>query len=53
MPAQRKVGTHTVEDVDQYILRDLLAPIWHTKPEAATKALNRLNLTLTHAEARG
>ena len=41
-----KIGKTAVEDVDQHALRDLLAPIWHSKPEAATKALNRLNLTL-------
>lgn len=48
-----KIGARAIEEVDQHVLRDLLAPIWHTKPEAAAKALNRLNLTLTHAAALG
>jgi len=48
-----KIGSHPVEDVDQHSLRDLLAPIWRSKPEAAAKTLNRLNLTLTHAAALG
>jgi integrase len=48
-----KIGDRAIEDVDQHALRDLLAPIWHTKPEAAAKALNRLSLTFTHAAALG
>ncbi len=48
-----KIGDRAIEDVDQHALRDLLAPIWHTKPEAAAKALNRLSLTFTHAGALG
>lgn len=48
-----KIGKTAVEDLDQHALRDLLAPIWHSKPESAAKALNRLSLTLTHAAALG
>lgn len=48
-----KIGKRPVEDLDQHILRELLAPIWHAKPEAAAKALNRINLTLVHAAALG
>ena len=48
-----KIGSRAVEDVDQHVLRELLSPIWHSKPESAAKALNRLNLTLTHATALG
>ncbi|NSY37558.1 tyrosine-type recombinase/integrase [Leisingera sp. ANG59] len=48
-----KIGTYPVEDIDQHILKNLLEPIWHTKPEASSKALNRLNLTLKHAAALG
>lgn len=48
-----KIGSYPVEQLDQHVLKDLLAPLWHTKPEAAVKALNRLNLTLKHAAALG
>lgn len=48
-----KIGNHAIEDVDQRALKNLLEPLWHTKPEVATKALNRLNLTLRHAAALG
>lgn len=48
-----QIGSKAIEDVDQHLLRGLLAPIWHDKPEAASKALNRMNLTLRHAAALG
>jgi len=48
-----KIGSKAIEDVDQHILKDLLEPIWHEKPQAASKALNRVNLTLKHAAALG
>jgi integrase len=48
-----KIGSYPVEQVDQHVLKELLSPIWHAKPEAAAKALNRLNLTLKHAAALG
>lgn len=48
-----KIGSYPVEDVDQHVLKELLAPIWHEKPEAAVKALNRINLALKHAAATG
>jgi integrase len=48
-----KIGSYPVEDVDQHVLKDLLDPLWHTKPVAATKALNRMSLTLKHAAAMG
>ncbi len=48
-----KIGSKAIEDVDQHMLRELLGPIWHQKPQAASKALNRLNLTLKHAAALG
>lgn len=48
-----KIGSYPIEDVDQHILKNLLEPIWHEKPDAAAKALNRLNLTLKHAAALG
>lgn len=47
------LGRYPVEDIDQHHLKGVLAPIWHTKPSAAEKALNRVNLTLKHAAALG
>ena len=48
-----RIGSKAIEDLDQHVLKDILAPIWHKKPQAASKALNRINLTLKHAAALG
>ena len=48
-----RIGNNAVEEIDQHILTEVLAPIWHSKPGAAVKALNRINLTLKHAAALG
>ena len=48
-----KIGTLAIEDLDQHRLKELLDPIWHAKPEAAAKALNRLGLALKHSAALG
>jgi integrase len=48
-----KLGKKAIEDIDQHILKETLEPIWHGKPEAAAKALNRISLTLKHAAALG
>lgn len=48
-----KIGRFPVEELDQHVIKDALAPIWHEKTEAAKKALNRINLTLKHAAALG
>lgn len=48
-----KIGKLPVEDVDQHALKRVLDPLWHTKTEAAEKALQRINLTLKHAAALG
>ena len=48
-----KLGTTAIENVDQHDIKKTLSPIWHTKPETARKALNRLGMTLTHAAALG
>ncbi len=47
------IGAMAVEDVDQHALKEALEPIWHTTPESARKALNRISLTLKHAAALG
>lgn len=48
-----KLGKIPVEEIDQHNLKSTLEPIWQDKPEAARKALNRINLTLKHAAALG
>lgn len=48
-----KLGRYPIEDIDQHVLKEALAPIWQKKPQAAVKALNRMGLTLKHAAALG
>ncbi|MGB3831195.1 MAG: integrase arm-type DNA-binding domain-containing protein [Mesorhizobium sp.] len=48
-----KLGKVPVADLDQKDIRDVLAPIWHTKAETARKALNRLGIVMRHAAALG
>lgn len=48
-----KVGSDPVTSMDQHMLVRVLGPIWHEKPEAALKALNRAGIVLKHAAALG
>lgn len=48
-----KLGKMPVTELDQKDIRDVLAPLWHTKAETARKALNRLSIVLRHAAALG
>lgn len=48
-----KLGSHLISDIDQRMIRDTLAPIWHEKAVTARKAMNRLGLVLQHAAALG
>lgn len=48
-----KIGKVPIEDVDQHTLMSAFEPIWHEKADTARKAMNRMNLTLTHAAALG
>lgn len=48
-----KLGRVPVTQLDQISIRDALAPIWHEKPDAARKAINRANLCIKHAAALG
>lgn len=48
-----KLGDCPIEDIDQHFIVDTLSPIWHEKPDAARKAMNRINITLKHAAALG
>lgn len=47
------LGNRAIEDIDQHLLKAVLAPLWHTKSSVAEKALNRINLTLKYAAALG
>jgi integrase len=44
-----KLGRVPVTDLDQRDIRETLAPIWQTKADTASKALNRLSIVLRHA----
>lgn len=48
-----KLGKVPVAEIDQIMIRDTLAPIWHSKAETARKAMNRLSIVLRHAAALG
>ena len=48
-----KIGKLPIEQLDQHIVTAVIGPIWHNKPEAAAKALSRVNLALKHAAALG
>ncbi len=48
-----KIGHLPINTIDQHKLKQVLAPIWHTKATTASKALIRFNITLKHAVALG
>ncbi|MFD2260524.1 tyrosine-type recombinase/integrase [Chelativorans composti] len=48
-----KLGKVPVAEIDQKDIREVLAPVWHTKAETARKALNRLGIVFRHAAALG
>ena len=48
-----KLGRVPIEKVDQNEIKRTLAQIWHTKPDAARKALLRIGLVLKHGAAMG
>lgn len=48
-----KIGKLPIERLDQHELKAVIEPIWHDKPEAAAKALSRVNLAIKHAAALG
>lgn len=48
-----RLGMIPVTEIDQRMIRDALAPIWHDKAVTAAKAMNRLRLVLQHAAALG
>lgn len=48
-----KIGQYPIEEVDQHVLKQTLAPIWHEKAESAEKALNRIQIALRHPATLG
>lgn len=48
-----RIGDVPIEEISQNILKDALAPIWHTKAETARKAMNRLAIVFRHGAAMG
>jgi integrase len=48
-----KIGKYPIEEIDQHVLKQTLAPIWHDKAESAEKELNRINIAQRHAAALG
>ncbi len=48
-----KLGKIPVAEIDQNDIRHTFAPIWHTKPAVAKKAMDRLGICLRHAAALG
>lgn len=47
------IGKLAIQDVDQHVLKRVLEPVWHDKPDSARKAMNRISLTMKHAAALG
>jgi integrase len=47
------LGNQPIESINQIHIRDTLRPIWKTKPEAARKAINRMNIVMLHGAALG
>jgi integrase len=48
-----KLGKTPIDEIDQNDIRRILAPIWHDKPEAAKKAIDRLRIILRYGAAMG
>jgi len=46
-----KLGKIPIEDIDQQDIKNVLAPIWHSKAATAKKALNRIGIIFKHAAA--
>lgn len=48
-----KLGNRPIASIDQNDIADLLRPMWHNRADTAMKAMNRINITFTHAAAKG
>ena len=47
------LGNVPITEIDQFKVRDALAPIWREKTDTALKALNRTRMVFRHAAAKG
>ena len=48
-----KLGRTPIEEIDQNDIKNILAPIWHTKADTARKAMNRISIVFRYAAAMG
>jgi len=48
-----RLGKIPIEDIDQQDIKNVLAPIWHSKAATAKKALNRIGIVFKYAAALG
>lgn len=48
-----KLGSTPVTQINQVLIKDVLASLWREKPVTATKALERLGIVMKHAAAMG
>ncbi|GGE57504.1 tyrosine-type recombinase/integrase [Actibacterium pelagium] len=48
-----KLGRVPITEIDQRDIKNTINPIWHDKPDAARKAINRLGIVMKHAAALG
>jgi integrase len=48
-----RLGSTPVTQINQVLIKDVLAGLWREKPVTATKALERLGIVLKHAAAMG
>jgi integrase len=48
-----KLGARRIGTIHQTDIHAVLAPIWHSKPETAEKAVGRLRVVFRHAELSG
>ena len=48
-----KLGKRRITEIHQSDIRDVLAPIWKSKPPTAEKAIQRLHIIFTHAKLSG
>ena len=51
--AEPVIGAVPVAEIDANMVLRVLKPIWHTKPETATRVRARIEMVLDYATARG
>lgn len=48
-----RLGHMDIRDIDQNLVRDVITPLWQRKQPTAEKALNRINICIRYAAAKG